>query len=764
MLIENRLIAYTLLALLVALVVSFLMTPIVKTFAYKVGAIDVPKDARRMHKTPIPRLGGLAIFIGFMVSILLFVEITAEMRSILLGAVIIVVLGVVDDIMALPALLKFVVQIVAALIPATHGVVIQAFSNPNVFSDNPYWVLGNLSVPLTVLWIVAITNAVNLIDGLDGLANGVSAISATTVLVIALIGGQFQVAVVMAALVGACVGFMPYNMNPAKMFMGDTGATFLGYILATMSIQGLFKFYAIISFAVPFLILGLPIFDTAFAFIRRIAHGQSPMHADRSHIHHRLIDMGLNQKQAVATLYVISAILGLSAVVLTTSGEGRAMLLFLVLCIVAVVAARVVFPKEVKEELHEELEELKEHGHHGHHPADKPEDDGKTEEKYMEKLRIMSVFGTRPEAIKMCPLVQELANREGIESLCCVTAQHRQMLDSVLEVFQVKPDWDLDIMTPRQTLSTITSKCLTGMDEAIDALKPDMILVHGDTSTTFAGALSAFYHQVSVGHVEAGLRTYDKYSPFPEEMNRKLVSAIADLYYCPTANNRANLEREGITKGLFVTGNTVIDALKTSVRPDYRFSTEELNQLPYGEKKIVLVTCHRRENYGEPMKNIMLALRQIAEENRDVELVYPVHLSPVVREAVDTYLRGAPRVHLIDPLPADEMHNLMARSYLVLTDSGGLQEEAPALGKPVLVMRRETERPEAVEAGTVKLCGVVQDDIVTMAERLIRDKSAYDAMAHAVNPYGDGHACRRIADAIEWKFGLRRDRPAEFGV
>ena len=214
----------------------------------------------------------------------------------------------------------------------------------------------------------------------------------------------------------------------------------------------------------------------------------------------------------------------------------------------------------------------------------------------MEKLRIMSVFGTRPEAIKMCPLVQELGRREGIESLCCVTAQHRQMLDSVLEVFQVKPDWDLDIMTPRQTLSTITSKCLTGMDEAIDALKPDMILVHGDTSTTFAGALSAFYHQVSVGHVEAGLRTYDKYSPFPEEMNRKLVSAIADLYFCPTANNRANLEREGITKGLFVTGNTVIDALKTTVRPDYRFSTEELNQLPYGEKKIVLVPCHRREN------------------------------------------------------------------------------------------------------------------------------------------------------------------------
>ena len=346
----------------------------------------------------------------------------------------------------------------------------------------------------------------------------------------------------------------------------------------------------------------------------------------------------------------------------------------------------------------------------------------------MDKLRIMSVFGTRPEAIKMCPLVKELASRPEIESLCCVTAQHRQMLDSVLEVFDVKPDWDLDIMTPRQTLSTITSKCLTGMDEAIDTLKPDMILVHGDTSTTFAGALSAFYHQVKVGHVEAGLRTYDKYSPFPEEMNRKLVSSIADLYFCPTVNNKNNLLKEGITEGLFVTGNTVIDALETTVRADYTFSTDELNHLPYGEKKIILVTCH--------------------------------HLSPVVREAVDKYLRGAPRVHLIDPLPADEMHNLMDRCYLVMTDSGGLQEEAPALGKPVLVMRRETERPEAVEAGTVKLCGVVQDDIVTMAERLIRDRTAYEKMAHAVNPYGDGQACRRIADDILWYFG-RRERPAE---
>ena len=380
----------------------------------------------------------------------------------------------------------------------------------------------------------------------------------------------------------------------------------------------------------------------------------------------------------------------------------------------------------------------------------------------MKKLRIMSVFGTRPEAIKMCPLVRELASREGIESLCCVTAQHRQMLDSVLEVFGVRPDWDLDIMTPRQTLSDITSKCLLGMDAAVGALKPDMILVHGDTSTTFAGALSAFYHHVAVGHVEAGLRTYDKYAPYPEEMNRVLTSSLADMHFCPTAGNRENLIREGRERDIFITGNTVIDALKTTVRPDFRFATEELNRLPYDEKKILLVTCHRRENYGEPMRNILLALRQIAEERRDVELVYPVHLSPVVREAVDQYLRGAPRVHLIEPLPADEMHNLMARCYLVLTDSGGLQEEAPALGKPVLVLRRETERPEAVAAGTARLAGVVQDDIVTMTERLLSDRNEYAKMAHAVNPYGNGTACRRIADAIEWRYGLRQERPADY--
>ncbi len=341
-------------ALIAALLVSFVSTPVVKALAQKMGAVDVPKDSRRMHDHPIPRMGGLAIFFGFTLSTLVFLPLTEQLRGMLLGACLIVVLGILDDIYTLSAKLKFVVQIIAALIAVLHGNIITVISNPNIFSDNPYWDLGILSVPISVLWVVGITNAVNLIDGLDGLACGVSTISSMTMLVIALVVAEGDVAIIMAALAGACIGFLPYNLNPAKIFMGDTGSTFLGFVLAVVSIQGLFKYAAIISFAVPFLMLALPIFDTCFAIIRRVSKGQSPMSPDRSHIHHRLIDMGFSQKQAVAVLYVISAILGLSAVVLTTSGELRALLFLLALCVAAGISARIFL------------------GHHSDHQPDPP--------------------------------------------------------------------------------------------------------------------------------------------------------------------------------------------------------------------------------------------------------------------------------------------------------------------------------------------------------------------------------------------------------
>jgi len=380
----------------------------------------------------------------------------------------------------------------------------------------------------------------------------------------------------------------------------------------------------------------------------------------------------------------------------------------------------------------------------------------------MDKIKVLSVFGTRPEAIKMAPLVKHLASRPEFESLCCLTGQHREMLDSVMDIFRLKADYDLNIMQARQTLSSITSRTLLGMEEVLETAKPDLVLVHGDTSTTFAGALAAFYHKIPVGHVEAGLRTWDKYSPFPEEMNRTLVGDIAELHFCPTANNLRNLEREAIAGDKFITGNTVIDAMQTTVRKDFVFSVPELNELDFAHRRVIAVTCHRRENYGQPMVNIMEALRELAAAHPELELVYPVHLSPVVRDCVFGILKDLPRVHLIDPIDVENMHNLMARCHFVMTDSGGLQEEAPALGKPVLVLRRETERPEAVRAGTVKLAGVEKQNILALAEELLTDESAYSAMAHAVNPYGDGHACERIARGILWHFGRIAEKPADF--
>ncbi len=359
---------------------------------------------------------------------------------------------------------------------------------------------------------------------------------------------------------------------------------------------------------------------------------------------------------------------------------------------------------------------------------------------------IMLVFGTRPEAIKMCPLVNELKSRKNIKTIVCVTGQHRQMLDQVLKAFNVVPDYDLSIMKDKQTLFDITTKILNNIKEILHEVKPDVVLVHGDTSTTFVTALACFYMQIPVGHVEAGLRTYDIYSPYPEEFNRQAVGIIAKYHFAPTEISKNNLLKEGKKEeDIYITGNTAIDALKTTVINDYTHPELEWAS----DSRLIVITAHRRENLGEPMHNMFRAIRRIVEENEDIKAIYPIHMNPIVREAAEKELRGLDRIHIIEPLEVIDFHNFLARSYLILTDSGGIQEEAPSLGKPVLVMRDTTERPEGIKAGTLRLVGTNEEEIYKNFKELLENKNSYELMAKASNPYGDGYACKRIADVLE---------------
>lgn len=367
----------------------------------------------------------------------------------------------------------------------------------------------------------------------------------------------------------------------------------------------------------------------------------------------------------------------------------------------------------------------------------------------MSKIKVLSVFGTRPEAIKMCPLVKALEKDNRIESIVCATAQHREMLDTVLDIFDVKPQYDLNVMSHGQTIVDVSNKVLTGVDKVIKECNPDIVLVHGDTSTTLNGALAAFYNQKPIGHVEAGLRTGDIYSPFPEEANRKLTGAITTLHFSATESNKDNLERENIHNNIYITGNTVIDALLSVVDKNHKFDNKNLNNIDFENKKIVLLTAHRRENWGEPMKDIFAAVKELVSKNEDVNVIFPMHKNPLIRELANESFKGVEdKIHLIEPLEYVDFANLMAKCYLIMTDSGGIQEEAPALGKPVIVLRTETERPEAVKAGTVKLAGIKKEDIFNIADELINNEEAYNKMAHAVNPYGDGKACPRIVEHI----------------
>lgn len=366
-------------------------------------------------------------------------------------------------------------------------------------------------------------------------------------------------------------------------------------------------------------------------------------------------------------------------------------------------------------------------------------------------IKVMTIFGTRPEAIKMAPLVKELQKRNEIECIVCVTAQHRQMLDQVLDTFEITPDYDLDIMKQGQTLGEVTTRALNGLEEVIKNVKPDIVLVHGDTTTTFAGALAAFYNMTSIGHVEAGLRTYDKYSPYPEEMNRQMVSCLADMNFAPTNLSRDNLLKEGRKpENIYVTGNTVIDAMKTTIRDSY---THEVFDW-IGDSRMILLTAHRRENLGEPMRHFFKAIKRIVDEFPDVKVVYPIHMNPKVREVANEIFATSDRIRLIEPLEVFDFHNFQNKAYIILTDSGGIQEEAPSLGKPVLVLRDTTERPEGIEAGTLKLVGTSEEKVYEETKKLLEDKKEYEKMSKASNPYGDGYASVKIVDAIIERFGI----------
>lgn len=371
----------------------------------------------------------------------------------------------------------------------------------------------------------------------------------------------------------------------------------------------------------------------------------------------------------------------------------------------------------------------------------------------MKKIKVLTVFGTRPEAVKMAPIVKKLNQNENIDHKICVTAQHRQMLDQVLDVFGITPDYDMNIFAPGQTLTQITTRSLEGLEAIIKEFQPDVLLVQGDTTTVFTGALAGFYHKVKIGHVEAGLRSHDMYSPYPEEANRKLTGIITDFHFAPTETSRQNLLNEGYDDSkIYITGNTAIDALLEVVSDEYKFENDLLNSIDYKNRKLILVTAHRSENIGQPMENIFTAIRDVVEKNNDVEVVFPIHLNPKVRDIANRILNNNDRIHVIEPLDYLPFANLQARSYMIVTDSGGIQEEAPTLGKPVLVVRKETERPEGIEAGTAKLVGIEYDDIYREMDILINNREEYNKMANAVNPYGDGKAAERIVDIIVKSF------------
>ncbi len=705
-------------------IITLVTTPAVKWIAVKIGAIDVPKSKRRIHTKPIPRMGGLAIFIGFLAAVLIFVPHQRELVGLLSGAIILIIMGIIDDMKELPAKVKIVGQILAAVVAYSFGIRIDWITNP--------WGgmlhVREISFIITIFWIVGITNTINFIDGLDGLASGVSAIIAMAMAILAFNGNNMFVTMIMMAVLGSTLGFLPYNFNPARIFMGDTGALFLGYILAVASVMGAFKnATTLVTFAV--LAIGLPIFDTTFAIIRRFLNKQPIMSADRGHMHHRLLDMGFNQKQAVGILYLISGSFCFLAVGMDFISDQIA-IIFMITTGIVIGLLMIVMLIGI------------------HKTKSEPEED-------QNRFKIMTIFGTRPEAIKMAPVIKALEKEEKVHSYVCVTGQHREMLMDVLEGFEIHADENLDIMKDRQTLTYITTEAIGGLSDAMERVKPNLVLVHGDTTTTFAGALAAFYHRIPVGHVEAGLRTGDKYSPYPEEVNRKLTGTLADFHFAPTEEARQNLLQEGVDPGtIYVTGNTVIDAVLMNLKEDYTFKSEEVAKFYPMQSKMILMTSHRRENVGEKMESYFRGILAFIEEREDTELIYPVHKNPVIVEIAQRILGHHPRIHLVEPIETEDFHNLMKGAYMIVTDSGGIQEEASALKIPVLVLRDTTERPEAIEAGIARLVGTTKESVYEGMKAIYDSKEQYDKMVSAKNPFGDGTSAIKIIKIIQDAFGI----------
>lgn len=754
-------------AMAIALAATSLAIWKMHPLAARLGLVDKP-NARKRHHGHVPVIGGLCFFAG-MIAGLLYLGIPDRFTVCLLASTgLIVLVGAIDDARDLSARSRLVVQVAAAAIMIVgSGVYVRdlgdLFGTGNIH-------LGLLGIPFTLFLAVGFINAFNMLDGIDGLAGSLG-LAAILGLLMFTQGPSTDVSALLVVLSMALLPFLFVNLGgwrSRKIFMGDAGSMLIGHVLAWSLVYFSQSPIAQIRPVEALWCVALPVLDFLAVVYRRLRRRQSILKPDRQHVHHILIDAGRTPRESLAIIVAAALVItafgyslrGLPVVVNLLAFVGLLLLYSMVswrawVRVAPAVADAVVRPAGQVLSVASPLQLREQDGRVTPVPlTDRASSHARGSVPSARTVKTLCVFGTRPEAIKMAPLALRLANDPRFDARVCVTGQHRQMLDQVLELFGVRPEYDLDIMKQGQDLTDITTAILSGMRRVLKEFKPDVVLVHGDTSTTLAATLAAYYQQIPVAHVEAGLRTGNLYSPWPEEANRKLTGALAALHFAPTRQSGANLIAEGIPEErIAVTGNTVIDALQQVVAridndPALRESLAA--HFPYlsRDRRIVLVTGHRRESFGGGFERICHALRETAQRHPDVDIVYPVHLNPQVREPVNRILHGISNIYLVEPLEYLSFVYLMNESYLILTDSGGIQEEAPSLGKPVLVMRDTTERPEAVEAGSVRLVGTDQTSISSGISLLLDDRSAYDAMSFAHNPYGDGMACERIVDAL----------------